>query len=269
MMGSQEKITMPRNEMSGTQCLRRSFAIVRMLAGGDQEGEKLVEIAAALNLPHPTAHRILKALEEEGMVERVEGSQRYRLSSEAAWLGVGPFNRCPITRIAARHLDDLAQRTGEAVVLSVPSHTDQVFADRRAGKRAVLLRHAAIGARRPLGVGAGGQVMLAFMGATRIDSVLRDNAGRYGEWGLDAGTVRRQVELARSQGHLLGDSPITREARVLAVPVRDVVGRAIGAISLVGPRGPMFEHRASISLPLLRAAAQSIVDALHQQRLSA
>jgi DNA-binding IclR family transcriptional regulator len=111
--------------------------------------------------------------------------------------------------------------------------------------------------------------MLAFMGATRIDSVLRDNAGRYGEWGLDAGTVRRQVELARSQGHLLGDSPITREARVLAVPVRDVVGRAIGAISLVGPRGPMFEHRASISLPLLRAAAQSIVDALHQQRLSA
>lgn len=258
-----------RSELTGTQCIRRSFGIVRHLAGGDQDGEKLVDIAAALKLPHPTAHRILKALEEEGIVERAEGSQRYRLAAETAWLGVEPFNRCPITRYAARYLDELAQTTGEAVLLSVPSHTDSVYADRRVGKRPMLIRQATIGSRRPLGASIGGRVMLAFMGLRRLEAVLRDNAERHSNLECTEDTIRSSLADARARGYLIGASALSTEGRELAVPVLDVTGKSIGAISLIGPCTPMFEHRSTSAVPLLRKAAQQISDHLHQLRLSA
>jgi len=265
-MTVQEAIPGGRRELTGTQSIRRSFAIVRHLAGASQEGEKLVDIATAMDLPHPTAHRILKALEEEGMVERAEGSQRYRLAAETAWLGVAPFNRCPITRYAARHLDDLVAQSGASVLLSVPSHTDSVYADRRVGNLPSLVSQAEIGSRRPLGAGTGGRVMLAHMNAERMESVLAGNAERYAQYRVDPQTVRRDAEEARTQGFLIGNSPMSREGRVVAVPVRDVTGRAIGAISLVGPRSAGFERRIEGLLPQMRSAARDIAEAIHKGR---
>ncbi|WP_172328862.1 IclR family transcriptional regulator [Mangrovicoccus sp. HB161399] len=254
--------------MTGTQSIRRSFAIVRHLAGASQEGEKLVDIANAMELPHPTAHRILKALEDEGIVERAEGTQRYRLAAETAWLGVAPFNRCPITRYASPHLDELVAQTGSSVLLSVPSHIDSVYADRRIGNLPSLLSQAEIGSRRPLGAGTGGRVMLAHMSPERLDSVLEQNAARYAQYRAGPETVRRDVAEARAQGFLVGNSPLSREGRVVAVAVRDVTGRAIGAISLVGPRSQGFERRIEGLLPQMRGAAREIAARIQQQRVT-
>lgn len=268
-MGIQENITTSRRELTGTQCIRRSFAIVRHLAGGDQEGEKLVDIATELNLPHPTAHRILKALEDEGIVERAIGSQRYRLAAETAWLGVAPFNRCPITRYSGRHMDDLASRTGDSVLLSVPSHLDAVYADRRLGNVPTLMRNVTIGARRPLGLGIGGRVMLAFMNGNRVETVIQENADKFEQAGLEQSRLRDSIEEARTQGFLIANNPLSRESRVAAVPVRDITGRAIGAISLIGPRSATFDSRIERALPVMRSAAREISDLIHQKRVSA
>ncbi len=267
-MTIQEKITTAgRREITGTQCIRRSFAIVRLLAGSSEEGEKLVDIANEVGLAHPTAHRILKALEDEGIVERALGSQRYRLAAETAWLGVAPFNRCPITRYASAHLDELTRITGDSVLLSVPSHIDSVYADRRFGNIPTLIRHADIGSRRPLGLGIGGRVMLAFMNAGRVETTLAENAARYAQAGVDVADIRADIEEARSLGYLVANNPLSRESRIAAIPVKDITGRAIGAICLVGPRSPGFQQRIDRTLPHLRAAARDISDAIQQQRL--
>lgn len=258
-----------RREATGTQCIQRSFAIVRLLAGGDCEGEKLVDIAGALKLSHPTAHRILKALEQEGIVERAAGSQRYRLAAETAWLGVAPFNRCPITRLAVPTLEDLAQKTGESIFLSVPSHNDSVYADRRFGSFPLQAQRIKVGARRPLGVSVGGRVMLGFMGEERLASTLRGNAGRFAEWRCPEATVLAGVEAVRNRGYLSEDSLVDPARHVLAVPVRDVVGRAVGAISIIAPTARLKGERAMRLLPLLRSGARDIGQALGRHRMSA
>ncbi|HEY0212247.1 MAG TPA: IclR family transcriptional regulator [Paenirhodobacter sp.] len=259
-----------RQEQTGTQSIRRTFAILRVLAGGAPDGDKLVEIAQAAGLSHPTAHRILKALEHEGVVERSRGSSRYRLAVEAAWLGVAPFNRCPITRFAGPSLDLLARETGACVVLSVPSHHDAVYVDLRAGPAGrAQTTGVAIGGRTPLGVTIGGRGMLAFLGEDRIHALLIANAERFRVWHCDEVRIRADIATARDQGWLAGDSPAVPGRTEIAMPVRDIVGRAIGAISLLSPPSGMDTARVSQVLPLLRTAAQTVREALHRQnRLS-
>ncbi|MDS9469900.1 IclR family transcriptional regulator [Paracoccus sp. MBLB3053] len=268
-MGMETTIESGRREATGTQCIQRSFAIVRLLAGGDCDGEKLVDIAGSLKLSHPTAHRILKALEQEGIVERASGTQRYRLAAETAWLGVAPFNRCPITRLAVPTLEDLASRTGDSIFLSVPSHNDSVYADRRFGNFPLQAQRIKVGARRPLGVSIGGRVMLAFLGDERLANTLRDNAERFADWRCPEAAVVDGVEAARSQGYLSQDSLVDPTRHVLAVPVRDVVGRAVGAISIIAPISRLRGERATRLLPLLRAGAREVGQALGRQRVSA
>ncbi|HEY0275793.1 MAG TPA: IclR family transcriptional regulator [Paenirhodobacter sp.] len=247
-----------RADTSGTQCLQRSFAVMRFLAGGASEGEKLVDIAGALDLSHPTAHRILKALESEGIVERPAGSRRYRLGAEAAWLGVAAYNRCPITRIAAATLDRLVGQVGDSVFLAVPSHLDAVYADRRLGSYAVQAGRVGIGARRPLGGNVAGQTLLAFMSQQRVEQILGDNDSRYRDWGFSADIVQRRAATARAQGYLCADSRINPERRVLSVPVRDVVGRPIAAISVLAARPRLGTERVGRLVPLLAEAAREI-----------
>jgi len=241
-------------------------AILRHLAGVDGAGEKLVDLAGALGLTHPTAHRILKALEAEGMVERAEGGTRYRLSTETTWLGVAPFNRVPITRVAAPHLAALSERLGEALVLCVPSHLDCVVVDRHAGPRLALLRHAGLGSRRPLGVGIAGRVILGFLGEARRSALLEANAARFQEWETDPALVASGAAEAHAQGYLVGESPVARDALVLALPVKDVVGKAIGAVALVAPRGTGFSRHLAGRIALLRGLVQDLSETLHQVR---
>ncbi|GGO38453.1 transcriptional regulator [Gemmobacter aquaticus] len=256
-----------RSETSGTQCIHRSFAVVRMLASGSAEGEKLVDIAATLNLSHPTAHRILKALETEGIVERARGSRRYQLGSEAAWLGLAAFNRFPITRLASPVLDRLVETVGDSVFLSVPSHNDSVYADRRFGAYPVQARRVAVGARRPLGVSVAGRTIMAYMKPERLEAVLRENADRYGDWRCTESQILCGAEGAREQGFLCSDSVVNSERRVLAVPVRDIVGHPVAAISVIAARPRLGGERISRLVPLLREAARDISTALHRQAI--
>ncbi|WP_350633974.1 helix-turn-helix domain-containing protein, partial [Pseudoalteromonas sp. 2-MNA-CIBAN-0060] len=63
-----------------TGMLQRAFAILRALAGMQQDGVRVTHLAKAVGLTQGTAHRILQSLIAEGMVEQDEQSKLYRLS---------------------------------------------------------------------------------------------------------------------------------------------------------------------------------------------
>lgn len=267
-MGLSETAASDRRDATGTQCIRRTFSIIRLLAGGRPEGEKLVDIAGQLSLSHPTAHRILKALADEGIVERTDNAQRYRLGAEAAWLGVGPFHRFPIARLAAKALDDLAHIVGDTVLLSVPSQNDVVVVDRRFGAWPVQARLILPGTRRPMGVTLGGRTIMAYFSEERVATILRENSERYLKWNCSEAMIRCGIEEIRSKGFALDDSLLSREHRVVAVPVRDVVGRAIASLSVVAPKSRLNPERLARIVPALRNAAREVADAQHRQRVA-
>ena len=108
-------------EADGTQSIHRALRVLRLLANSAASGMRLVDIARGARLHHSTTHRILRALEQEGIVERLINSRRYTIGSEVVWLGLGASSRFPIATAAARALDRLSEQVGDAVFLSVHS----------------------------------------------------------------------------------------------------------------------------------------------------
>ena len=145
------------HEADGTQSIRRAMGVLRLLANNGASGMRLVDIARGARLHHSTTHRILRALEQEGIVERLQNSRRYTIGSEVVWLGLSASSRFPIATAAARALDQLSEQVGDAVFLSVHSGNESICADRRIGSYPIQVLSISIGSRRPLGVSQGGQ----------------------------------------------------------------------------------------------------------------
>jgi len=247
-----------RREETGTQSIQRSLGVLRLLAGSSRQGLKLVDIAAALDLSHPTAHRILHALEMEGVVERVQGTRRYTIGAEAAWLGLAAAERFPITAVAAPVLDALSASIRDSVFLAVPSVNDSVYADRRFGTYPVQVTTLAVGARRPLGVSVAGRAMMAYMAERKIETLLSDNGPRFAPYNVTSETILGSIQTARRQGYLCADSITARDRRAIAVPVLNMAGAPLAAISVIAPQSRLPEGRLPQIVPMLRAAAQEI-----------
>lgn len=262
-------IRRPRGEETGTQCIQRSFSVMRLLASASRQGLKLVDIASALDLSHPTAHRILKALEDEGVVERVRGSRRYTIGRETTWLGLVASERFPITEAAAPILEKLSGVVGDSIFLAVPSLNDTVYADRRMGSWPVQTTTLAVGARRPMGVSIAGRAMMGFMPDRKVDAILAENGRRFESFRCGTDKVLEGLREARNRGYLYSDSVIAREKRVLSVPVLDMGGAPVAAISVIALSQRLPEARVPRLVPALRNAAQDISRVLTERAYAA
>lgn len=258
-----------RGAAAGAQCVHRSLGVMRLLAGSPPEGLRLVDIAAKLDLSHPTAHRILKALEEEGVVERVRGSRRYTIGAEALWLGISAANRFPIASAAAPELDRLAQLAGDSVFLTVPSQNDAVYAGRRFGSFPVQTTALSIGTRRPLGVTVAGRTIMAYLPQRRLQEVIDTNSPRYADFRCSPEMVADSAGQARAQGFLCANSLTAPKKRVLAVPVLDIVGKPVAALSVIAHESRLPGSRLSGLVAELKAAASEISERLTSRACSA
>src|SRR3954467_8257677 len=100
------------------QSIERAAAVLRLLGSTDRP-LGLGEIAAALDLPRPTAHGIVRTLREVGFVEQRTDSTRYVLGPGLHELGRGGWDPHDLRAHAMNWADSLASSTGLAVQLGV------------------------------------------------------------------------------------------------------------------------------------------------------
>jgi DNA-binding IclR family transcriptional regulator len=251
-----------RREADGTQSIHRALRVVRLLANSAASGMRLVEIAHGVRLHHSTTHRILRALEQEGIVERLLNSRRYTIGSEVVWLGLGASSRFPIANAAAPALDRLSEQVGDAVFLSVRSGNDSICADRRIGSYPIQVLSIAIGSRRPLGVSQGGRVILAFLPERIAQEVIAANVTRYSRYEITPRILVENMNTARTRGYICSDGVTVKGTRVIAVPVLDVAGMAVAAISVIAIRHRLPANRVPAVVESLKVAAKEISQVL-------
>ena len=93
------------------QSIERAAAVLRLLGSTDRP-LGLNELAAALDLPRPTAHGIVRTLRDVGFVDQDAFSARYRLGSALQELGRGGWDRHDLRARAMNWADSLAGSTG-------------------------------------------------------------------------------------------------------------------------------------------------------------
>src|SRR5438874_7110557 len=88
------------------------------------------ELGALLGLPKPTAHRIVRMLENEGLLQREPGSRRFVPGARMVQLGLGIVAASMLR--APRHaiLEALSKEIGETCNFGVMSGSHVLYLDR-------------------------------------------------------------------------------------------------------------------------------------------
>jgi DNA-binding IclR family transcriptional regulator len=168
----------------GVQAIARAAAVLRALEGAP-EGLALGEIAAATALPKSTAHRIVAALAEEGLVA-VDGG-RVRLGAAVARLGAA--GREALGERLRPLLLSLRQELDETVDLAVLDGSSIRFVDQVPAPHR-LRAVSSVGELFPLHCTASGKALLAAMPEQQALALLPSRLPR-----LTANTFARREEL--------------------------------------------------------------------------
>jgi DNA-binding IclR family transcriptional regulator len=239
-----------RAAVPGTQAIRRLVDVLKVLAEYQEAGLRFVEVAQLCGLQQPTAHRMLKALQAEQMVERDAATRRYRLGPLAFELGIAAAPQFNLLEMSAPSLRSLADASGDTAFLFIRRGNDAVCIDRVLGHYSIQTPVVTIGSRQPLGVNA----------------ILAAVAMRLGVYGnCDEADIRRLVARGRELGYASIGEMAVPGVTAMGLAVITQFGSPAAALTMAATTSRMTPQRQAELLPVLRAEVDRLAGLLYRR----
>ena len=246
----------------GTQLLERVLAILGHLATAGDKGDRLTDIAGAVDLNLSTTHRILAALEHHGLVDREEATKSHRLGLALFALGAQAADGTGLRRLSRPALTRLSAETGETSYLMVRSGLNTVCVDRHPGSYVIESLTQNVGGTLPLGIGSGSVAILSFLPPREIDIVIKANRNQYRGYRLTQKDVARVVAEGRQNGHIVTHDVLIEGVSGVAMPIRPAGRDVVAAITLNMTTARLADGRLDRLLALLREEVTGIEEQL-------
>lgn len=251
-----------KNQRSTVQSLAKGFRVLEAFTAESDE-LTLSQIAAKAELDPGTTYRMLNTLVELGYVSRIPESKRFCLTLKILNLGFHAIAHTDLRSLVRPVLRGLVSETSEAASFAVLQGADVLYLERvRAGitRLGVDIR---IGTTVPACQTAIGQSILAFLPDHEVERIeALSSPASFMSKPLSR-PLPEVLEQTRKDGYIITDSLFAEGLRILAVPVLDIDGYPVGAISIAAPAvrctTEELERRA---LSLTLAAAKNIGRAL-------
>lgn len=241
--------------------LLRGLRVLEVLAASDR-ALPLSAIADALDLPRPTAHRILRQLAVAGFLAQEPADRNYMLASRTTRLAVGAMRHGARQADRRAILERLVADLNETCNITMLDGAEVVYVD-RVESQWPLQMTLQPGSRVPLHCTASGKLFFALLPARTRKRLLATLP-------LERRTARTLVEPALLEAELarIRDSRVGTDQEefldglvAASVPVLDGAGRPIAAVAVHGPVGRLSFDRALSLVPRLRQAADELADA--------
>lgn len=244
-----------------TQALSRGLAVLEAIAATDA-GATLTTLAAQLELPAPTAHRLLATLEASGYVQAGPNGE-WRIGVRAFRVGSAFLAHRNLVVQAFAHLSELMDRAGETANLAVIESGQAVFVE-QVQCRELMRMSAKLGARAPMHASGVGKAMLAAMDRRSAAALLdKRELVRYTSQTITtAVALAKELAATRARGYAIDDEEHAAGLRCVAAAVLDENGRPWAAVSLAGPTTRMTAERLPTLGTLVRATARDLTAAL-------
>ena len=240
------------------EAIARGLDVIRAFKAS-QPVMSLAAVAAASELPRPTARRILLTLEQLGYVRQVEASG-FELTPRVLDLGMSYVLSHGLWEIARPHMEALVAKTRESSSIAQLDGSDIVYVARVAVPKIVTLS-VTVGTRFPAMPTSLGKVLLAALPLAEAERVLAEpsRSGITPRWQPEAAERAVALREVRARGWALTDEQLAPGIRSVAVPLRDGEGRVIAALNVNShaaetPQDVLIGHH----LPLLIQAAGAI-----------
>ncbi len=192
----------------GAQTVLRALEILRLLARQHDAGSELSELIMATGLERTTAYRLASTLVQSGFAER-DARKRYRLGIESMQLGLAAMSRAPVLDACRPAMQAIARQTEDTVYLVV-RNGDYVHALHRVeGAFPIRTLTTIVGSLRPLGLGTGGQALLAMLPDEEIEALHKRHAKEFELRGLSSLKLHQAMQRTRRAGHSDTDGIVT------------------------------------------------------------
>ena len=244
------------------QVLERTFGILEVFTEARPEWST-TQVARELDLPVPTAHRILAALRRLGYVSQDEQTRRFRLGLAALSLGERARALADLRPLAIGPLRALSEATGETALLTVlsPARDRSVCLERVETSQPLRLS-VQPGRQLPLHAGASQKALLAFMPAGEIDALTAQPLERFCIATITSGpALRRELAAIRERGWSSSYEETNVGVWGIAVPVLSPAD-VVCAVGVAGPSARLTDTRVREDVRLTHEAATAIARAL-------
>jgi DNA-binding IclR family transcriptional regulator len=250
------------------QTVDRALRLLLLFEEVDQE-YRVNEMAAMLGVEKSGASRLAATLANRGFLERVPGSEAFRIGPELGRLGMLNMGSSHnLIELARRPMENLATETAETVNLAR-------LEDRK------VVNIAQIDGAHLVGVGdwvgwktephatANGKVLLAFSENTLEVLFLRTPLEAFTRQTItNVEDLRSELGRVRAEGWASTLGELEEGFNGVAVPVSDAHGRCRASLSVSGPVYRMPPARLPEIAVLCKKAAGEISDSLGKRRSS-
>jgi len=226
----------PKEGKSAVQSLVKGLRVLETFSSAAEE-MTLTEISTASGFDAGTTFRMVNTLADAGYLVRIPDSTRFRLSLKVLELGFNAIAHTDLRALVRPLLQSLVDQVNEAASFAVLEGGDVLYIER---VRAGFTRIGAdirIGTTIHAPITSIGRTILAFLPEHQLERAL-SIPPRHSIATVpvpDRATLDRMLNSIRENGYLVGESAITSDLRLLAVPVIGPDGWATGAISVVAP----------------------------------
>ena len=223
---------------AGSQTLSRGIRALEILADADRN-LSIDEVAAGLGVHRSVAYRLLRTLEDHGLVAR-DASGRLALGTGLAALASGVAR--DLQQVALPELNEVANELGMTCLLAVAVDADEaVTLVSAAPRQTMAVVSYRPGHRHPLTRGGPGKAILLSMPESA--------------WPADVSAeLRAELAESRARGYALSHDEVVPSLRSVAVPLT-LPGQPPAAIAVIHVSLPRSESEIA---ERLTAAARSV-----------
>lgn len=237
--------------------VERLFAVIHLAS-------KMGMISAAdivylLDLPRPTAHRMIATLEDMQFLQKMPVKGKYAIAPKLVGLASSILGSTIVYAPMQALLSAVAQKTGETCGLALMSSGEVEYIASVMGQSPLTLQFQA-GQRAPLHCTSSGQVFLAGLPSDRLEAYLES-----GPWEqltpktiTEPKALHERLRKVRSQGYSANESEYIAGVVGAAVPIEDAEGAVIAALTLSAPMSRRTLQEVLDMVPTLRNYADRI-----------
>lgn len=221
------------------------------------------EVARRLGVAKSTAHRLLTTLASRGLIEQSASNGKYRLGLHLFELGHLALSRIELRKRSKTLLEEVRERSGWTVHLSIAQGADTLFLERLPTLRGMHVMEE-YRRRWPLHATSSGKVICAYDAEAAARRIAAGLPAFTSSTITDPRKFAEALASIRQKGYATSREEVMPNLASVAAPVLDQHGFAIAAISIAGSVEELGLHH-DRQVRLVTAAAKHLTKLMQQK----
>jgi IclR family transcriptional regulator, KDG regulon repressor len=244
--------------VAGAAAFSKFIAVLQLVADAPTP-PNVARLSAASGYPRPTVHRIVAALQAEGLIAGVGNGTTFGLGPRLVNLASRSWERSDLRLAAVDALMELRDLTSETIHLAVPSQGEMVYIEKLESPQAVRMA-SRIGTRVSLTSSSVGKAYLATLGVAEREALLQNAPlERFTDHTLTTlDEVREEILATERRGYAEDREENETAISCFGAAIRGSDGRAVGCISISMPTYRLKSDAQTCYIEPLLAACRTI-----------